>query len=195
MRYWDQDGLPELMLGLLLTITGSAFLAGYALPRESSIAQVYAFVAPIVWGGSSLAMSWGLRKLKERITFPRGGYVALRRPTPAYRVSALVVVLLVGGWMFLLRDGLTRGQSVVAPGVAAFFVVALLVGGLRYRLPHMLGLAAFSLLLGAGAYRINAGSQGALSVMVFLGVAMVLTGALRLRNFLKAFPRPANTEA
>jgi hypothetical protein len=197
MRYWDQDGLPGLVLGLVLIVSGGVFLVGRALPRGSSISQVYAIVAPILWGGSCLAMRWGLKKLKERITFPRGGYVALREPTLTYRASALAAVLLVGAGMALLnaKGGLPQWRWMAAPGFATFFAVALLVGGLQYRLPHMLWLAAFSLVLGAWMYRIRAGVEGGLWVMLWLGGAMALTGAVRLRSFLKANPRTEDAEA
>jgi len=77
-----------------------------------------------------------------------------------------------------------------APGFAMLFAVALLVGGLRYKLEHMIYLAAFSLILGAWMCRIGAGPQGGLWVMMWLGTAMALTGAVRLKRFLKVNPRP-----
>jgi hypothetical protein len=191
MRHWDQDGLPELMLGLLFIASSAVFLVGYALPRGSSTAQVYAQVGPICWAAASLSMRWGLKKLKERITFPRGGYVALSEPTPAYWACALGVVLLVGAGALLLNveGGLAEGTWMAAPGFAALFAAALVVGGLRYKLEHMVYLAAFSVILGAWMFRIGAGPQGGLWVMMWLGTAMALTGAVRLKRFLKANPR------
>jgi hypothetical protein len=192
-RYWDQDGLPEVMLGLLSIASSGVFLVGYALPRGSSTAQAYAQVGPIIWAAASLAMRWGLKKLKERITFPRSGYAAaLSEPNPTYWAYALGVVLLVGAGVLLLNvgGGLPEGTWMAAPGFAMLFAVALLVGGLRYKLEHMIYLAAFSLILGAWMCRIGAGPQGGLWVMMWLGTAMALTGAVRLKRFLKVNPRP-----
>jgi hypothetical protein len=190
-KYWEQDGLPELMLGLLSIASSGVFLIGYALPRGSSTAQIYAQVGPICWAAACLAMRWGLKMLKDRITLPRGNHSALPEPTPTYWASALGVVLLVGAGVLLLNvQGEWPLQRWVAPpGFAALFAVALLVGGFRYKLEHMVYLAAFSLILGALMCRIGAGSEGGLWVLVWLGAAMALTGAFRLWKFLKDNPR------
>lgn len=194
VRYWDQDGLPELMLGLLAIASSGVFLVGYALPRGTSTAQTYAQFGPILWAAASLAMRWGLKRLKERITVPRGGYAAvLSEPSPTYWAFALGVVLLVGAGVLLLNvgaGGMPEGTWMAAPGFATLFAAALLFGGLRYKLEHMVYLAAFSLILGAWMVRIGAGPQGGLWVMVWLGTAMALTGAVRLKKFLKTNPRP-----
>lgn len=197
LRYWSQDGLPDLMLGLMFVVMGAIFLVGRMLPKGASIAQVYSMVAPVLWGISSIAMAKGLKKLKERITFPRGGYVALREPALTYRASVLAVILLVGAGALLLntRVEVPQWRWIAGPGFAMVLAAALLVGGVQYKLPHMLWLAAFSLLLGAWMYWIRAGLDGGLWVMVWLGGAIALTGASRLRSFLKANPRPEDTAA
>ena len=191
MRYWDQDGLPEIMLGLLFIVSSGVFLVGYALPRGSPTAQLYAQVGPITWAAACLAMRWGLKELKERITFPRSGNVALPEPAPTYWAWALGVVLLVGVGVLLLNVNgpFLEGPWMAAPGFALLFAVALLAGGLRYNLTHMLVLAAFSLLLGAWMCGTGAGPEGGLWVMVWLGAAMALTGALRVTRFLHTNPR------
>jgi hypothetical protein len=194
MRYWDEDGLPEVMLGLLSIASSGVFLVGYALPKGSSTAQAYAQVGPIIWAAASLAMRWGLKKLKERLTSPRGGYGAgISETSPTYWAFALGVVLLVGAGVLLLNvggRGMPEGTWMAAPGFATLFAAALLVGGLRYKLEHMIYLAAFSLILGAWMCRIGAGPQGGLWVMMWLGAAMALTGAVRLTKYLKTNPRP-----
>jgi len=190
VRYWNRDGLTELMLGLLMMVSGGVFLVAHALPKGSSFSQVWAFAAPVLWGGSALALKRGMFKLKEQLTFPRGGYVALPEPSTAYWVSALAAVVLVGGGYALIGRGeLERWAWLAGPGIAMVFAVALLIGGLQYKLPHLLWLAAFSLLLGAWIWRLRAGFDGGLWVMVWLGGAFVLSGALHLRSFLNANPR------
>jgi hypothetical protein len=49
-------------------------------------------------------------------------------------------------------------------------------------------LAAFSLLLGGATYVAAAGAKGMLWVMLGIGAALALSGALRFRTFLKTRP-------
>jgi len=189
VRYWNRDGLAELMLGLLMMVSGGVFLVAHALPKGSSFSQVWAFAAPVLWGGSALALKRGLLTLKERVTVPRGGYVALSKPCTTARVSMLAAAILIGGYVLFAWGEVERWGWLAGPGLAMVFAAALLTGGLQYKLPHMLWLAAFSLLLGVWIWRLRAGFDGGLWVMVWLGCAFVLSGALRLRSFLNANPR------
>ncbi len=70
----------DLVLGLNLLIVGGLFLVGYELPKGSALSQNYIWLAQAGWLGSSLGMRYGIKALKERVTAPRGGYVALQEP-------------------------------------------------------------------------------------------------------------------
>jgi hypothetical protein len=197
LRYWSEDGLPDLMLGLMFVVVAAIFLIGRMLPAGSSIARAYPMAAPALWAVSSIAIARALKKLKERITFPRAGYIAFREPALFYRACALALVLLVGVGAVLLNRTAAAPQwrSMAGPALALIFATALLIGGFQYKLRRLLWLSAFSLLLAASMYRMEAGLDGALWVMLWLGGALALTGAARLKSFLKANPRPAYTAA
>jgi hypothetical protein len=186
MRYWSQDGLPDLLLGLMLVVPGIVFLAGEALPKASFSSQAYSFVAPWVWLGCTLALVRIFKRLKERIIFPRAGYVALPDPTWRYWAAMVASAVLFGNGMAFLW---LRWNWLSGPGVALLMVTTLMIGAVQYRLPHMLWLAMVALLLGVATYQVKTGMEGGLWVLVGLGIAMSLTGAWKLRNFLKANPR------
>src|SRR5579862_9619059 len=74
-RYWMEDGLVEITIGLSFV-----FLAGGIV--TAGLSTLAAF-----------GLFWGLKKAKERITFPRCGYVALTQQTGKYRTAL---------WMFAM---------------------------------------------------------------------------------------------
>ena len=55
-------------------------------------------------------------------------------------------------------------------------------------MPRYLWLAGFSLVLGGVTFAAGAGTSGALWVMLAIGAAMALEGALRLQRFLRTHP-------
>ena len=197
LRYWSEDGVPDLVLGLWCACTALIFLAARMLPKGSSAASVYPMAAPALWGLSSLAMVRGLKALKERITFPRTGYVALRERGWRYAFTAALGALPIAVYGVVLTTGfeLPHWERFAGPALAMIFAITLFVGGLRYKLPHLLGLAVFSLVPGAWTYWIEAGMDGTLWVMLSLGGAMAIAGALRLRSFLAANPKPGDLPA
>ena len=140
-------------------------------------------------------MTWGLKTVKERVTSPRGGYVALDEQPVAVgrgmRVSrrALVAVITVAltGLMVAFRD-IAAFRGAMGVGMSAVFVAAYAWGGLKYRLPHMLWLAAFS--TGVGAW-CSAHAGSTLLVVFCQGGALTVTGGIRLWQFVRSHPLPA----
>jgi hypothetical protein len=194
--YWSEDGVPDLMLGLNFLIVGVLFLILFVLPKGSSLAKSYIWAAQAGWLCCSLGMSWGIKSLKERVTAPRGGYVALREPAAKMRMSkwSLWVLTfaasgLIGFIAIVLRTGVAGWERFAIPLVAIVFALTLAVPGWRYKLPHMQWLGAFSLLLGVCVYRLHHGiGESVCEMMIGLGIAMTLAGAVRLWNFLASHP-------
>lgn len=184
--YSTEDGVAELMIGLMLVVAGSAF-AG--IPTE------YFLIPQAVWLASALAMAWGMKTLKERVTSPRGGYVALDEPPITVgggmrvgrRVLVAVIAVALMGFMVAFRD-VAAFPGAMAVGMSMVFVAAYAWGGLKYRLPHMLGLAAFSALVGAWCY---ARSGSSLIVILGQGAGLTVTGGIRLWQFVRSHPLPA----
>ena len=190
------------MFGLMMLGTGGVFFVGYMLPRRSALGKMFSMAGPLLWIAVSLSTSWGLKRLKERVIAPRGGYVAFRQSEGRHRTWIVALAALgaavIAGTVTLFLDLNSRFanrfagielERLIGPGFALCFAFCYVVGGWRYRLPHMVWFSAFSLVLGAWVYRIDAGMQGLLWIMVGLGGAMAVTGAFRLRSFLQANPR------
>jgi hypothetical protein len=103
-KYWNADGLPELVMGLLWMTWGAAWLVGEALPR-GPIWNMYWTFTPALLALSGMAAIWATKKLKAWITFPRAGYVEWKEPSGARRfmagataiMAAAVLVVLIAG--------------------------------------------------------------------------------------------------
>ena len=86
-KYWDVDGLPELMMGLLWMLWGGAWLFGEALPDDWR-ADAFWTAVPALLAGSGVAAIWATKRLKQRLTFPRTGYVDWKEPSRSARLMA-----------------------------------------------------------------------------------------------------------
>lgn len=200
-QYWMEDGLVEILLGLLMSLQSGVYLVAGALPRGPRMDFISTFGAQALCLTVTLSILGGFKKLKARITFPRTGYVALPKPSTKYRTSFFVIALA----LFAVTVGLTGfGPSqtdwlsgMAVPAFAAFFAICLIGGGLQYKQASMLWEGFLTLLFAAGLEGLTdlRGGKGLGALMVMEGISMAIIGAFRLRGFLKANPRPQEIEA
>jgi hypothetical protein len=193
LRNWNQDGLLDLLIGLVMVVPVVTFLVGEALPKGPSWTRAYSFIVPWVWLGCFLALARVFKRLKERITFPRTGYVAF--PDPSWRRRAALLIFANGLAFLWLHWSWVSGLA-----VALVMAATLLIDAFQFRLPHFLWPPIVALLLGVGAYQmgtyqIGTRMQGGWVMFVGVGIIRALTGAWKLRNFLKANPRPEEPAA
>ena len=188
-RYWNVDGLAELMMGLLWMIWGAAWLFGQSLPR-GSVWNVYWMFTPALLALSGVAMVWVTKKLKARITFPRTGYVEWRAPTRAQRLTAATVAMITAAVLvMLISKSRTEGlQHVAAPGIGVILSLGFVVASISQRAPHLLALAGVALILGLAFGASKTGWDAMNWMFIALGGATVLLGAGRLWLFLRSHP-------
>jgi hypothetical protein len=187
--YSTDDGIAELLIGLILVFAATAFAGGRLLPQE------YFLVPQAIWLCSALGMAWGMKMLKERVTSPRGGYVALDEQPITIRGGmrvgrrALVAVMAVAlmGFLVAFRD-IAPFPGAIGVGMSVVFVAAYAWGGFKYHLPHMLWLAAFSTLVGAWCY---AWAGSSLIAILCQGAGLTATGGVKLWQFVRSHPLPA----
>ena len=192
-RYWMEDGLVEILLGLLMSVSIGVFWAAGAIPRGNFTDLVSLGGVQALWLAVMLSILWGFKKLKARVTFPRCGYVALPKPTKVSRISmfALYAVFLV-----IFHFTFTLGQTAV-PVAAVIFALGLVVLGLQVKLARIVWEGVLTLGIGVYLYWFTAlkGSQGGAVLMGMVGSSMAIIGALQFRRFLKAHPLRQETEA
>jgi hypothetical protein len=185
--YWNIDGLPELVMGVLWTVWGALWLIGTALPRGMAHTCFWLVVPPVL-ACSGFFGNWTLRRLKERITLPRAGYARLKQP-PAWAKAIVALAILA-----VVFAPVGDTERTLPPLVLAVVSLGLLSEGGRARNGRQLVLAVISLGLGVWLWRTGAGWIGLNWAFLWLGVAAMVTGALRLRRFLRENPKVAETE-
>lgn len=188
-QHWAEDGLSEIMVGLLFIVMGGGLLVKLALPRWLTLD----LLSSALTAAGALGLSWGFKKLRERITFPRSGYVAFPEPS---RMRWVFLFAMFGVVAVATALGLATHYLTI-PVVAAVFAACFLWGGLRYQQTSLLWEAFLTLLFAACSIWFTnlSGATGVLTLMVMIGTSMAIIGAFRLRRFLKAHPRPQEAEA
>ena len=189
-RYWNIDGLPELVLGLLWMVWGGAWLVGQAVPHDWRWTAYWLIVPPAL-ALSGVTAAWATRRLKERLTFPRAGYVAWRQPDGRTRILVGAGIVVVASALALLV--LTSRAQPAAGNAPAVMTVILSLSfvavGLRQRAPHFLALAGVAVAMALAIGTIASGWASMNWLFVALGAACALVGAVRLALFLRAHPR------
>jgi hypothetical protein len=173
MQYWYVDGTFEFSFGGICLILAAYFYVSHLLTDSWMGGLMIVFFILVMLGGGWLVNRLVMR-MKERITFPRTGYVSFVRKTGSSRwgralllgsvagiISALMTLLLANrpagfDWM-VTASGLLFGAVVTylgfRTGATRFFVNAAISFALGIalgfaNLPENLGLAVFYGLLG-----------------------------------------------
>jgi hypothetical protein len=191
-KYWSADGLPELVMGGLWMVWGSAWLVGERLPRDW--ANVYWMFVPVLLAGSGVAAVYVIKRLKARLTFPRTGYVGWKEPSGRMRLAGAVLAMVIAAGLaavvFRGDAGLAGRAPLVLGGVLA---LAFLGAAARQRAPHLLALAAVAIALGLILGAVAEGWTAVHWLLIGLGAATSLAGWLRLARFRAQHP-PVSVE-
>lgn len=190
-RYWHIDGLPELMVGCLWVVWGAAWLAGEAVPRDWRWTAYWLLMPPLL-AAAAVALNRATRRLKDRVTVPRAGYVAWNPPGYASRVAiaASIVVAALVLAALVLAGGAPferRAPAVLSVSLSLSFIAV----AISTRMPHHFVLAAAALMLTLAIVPLTSGWDAFNWVLIALGAACAIVGAVRLVLFLRAHPRAA----
>ncbi|MCJ7678612.1 MAG: hypothetical protein MUO35_12935 [Anaerolineales bacterium] len=191
-RYWFDDGLVEIGVGLLFLALMALFAVESLAPAESLPAGFSAFGLPVIVIGGMIVLGLALRVIKERLTFPRTGYVAYPRPAPTRRILAGVIgagVSLVIVWLLAARPSLQLALGALQGAALAivFLALSLRTGLLRLAIPGFAALAAGLVATFASLQS----SQGSAITFGAAGATTLLTGSLVLAHYLRTTAPPA----
>jgi hypothetical protein len=143
--YWFADGLNEILAGLFALLLGGLLLLESRVGRETPQAQMLSSIVTMVLAMGALGLPFLLRWMKERLTYPRSGYVAhpdlrpaerLRRLLPGLGIALVLLVLLAASFIASPRVRLFSFSALLWFPAAFAFLFALLM----YRTAHATGL-------------------------------------------------------
>ena len=142
-RYWYEDGLAEITTGCMFVACGLFLFMMRFLRPGSPLACIVAvgLTGLVAFGG--LFVSRALKAIKNRVTYPRTGYVSYRYPGSSGRPwiigSGVGIALAVLGIVLSKADAPTwLGSMSMAQG--------LILGAVLLYIGHRLGLARFYVL-------------------------------------------------
>jgi hypothetical protein len=188
-RYWDVDGLPELVMGALWVVWGAAWLFGQTLERGWTY-NAYWMFTPAFLAGSGVIAVWLIKRLKARFTFPRTGYVEWKKPSRPQRVATAAVALVAAAVLtgVIAAHGRPAAEN-AAPVLGVILSLGFVVVSLRMRAPHHLALAAVAVALGLALGATGGRWDSVNWLFVYLGAASAAFGAVRFAMFLRHHPR------
>jgi hypothetical protein len=187
LKHWNVDGMPELLMGLIWLLMGGSYVLG---PSHGA----FRGVAPLVVLAAILWAKWFLKKLKERITYPRVGYVrpltGMQRQAWSVIAAALLVATIV-----LVRARSWSGDQRSSMAVGLILAVGFAFLAWRQGTPHMLWYAAATPALYVCYYAARGGVLPLEWMFLLLGAICTVGGAIRLGRFLRGNPKQVETEA
>lgn len=188
-RYWNVDGIPELVMGLVWAVWGGALIYGESLPKGGN-SHWYWMVVPMVLVLSGVVSNWAVKKLKERLTYPRTGWVEMKEPSRAVRlVAAGIAMVSAGALAAMIVTGKVSGaEHTVTPAIGLVLSLAFVIASIRQKAPHMLALAVVALVLGFSFGMLKLGWVSLSWMFLWLGMAAAVIGGWRLRRYLAAHP-------
>jgi hypothetical protein len=184
-RYWYTDGLAELASGCTFALL-SVFFWIQATTQSRLIVMLSAFVLPVLVIGGSLLSRRIIAAGKDRLTYPRTGYVAYRpvKKSLGLRAGILGAFLAIIAVLAVQRVELPLGWMIVAEGVA-------IGAGLAYY-AHKFGLARFyalailSVFAGVGAGFATANAElGNAMYFGAVAVGFLVSGGMTLLAYLR----------
>jgi hypothetical protein len=199
-QYWYLDGTFEFSFGGLCLILATYFYATYLLAdywqKVNLPVEMLIFLLAFVGGGfliNRLVMT-----MKERITFPRTGYIAFPRKTGSSRWRRILLISILSAsvsalmTVLLMKRPANFDWTVAASGLLFCGVVVYL--GIRSGVGRFFITATASLVLGiAFGYANLPENLGPAAFYGTLGTAMLLIGGLSLWRYLRQ--NPTQTEA
>jgi hypothetical protein len=194
-RYWYVDGLNEAAFGGLCLLLGIYFqiqdsLQNPSLPRQMLEAGMALFVV-----GIALMLHKLVNFLKERITYPRSGYVSYRRPNTIRRLATGVLAATIASVFSAVLMIAPPGLDWMAGLTGLVLAAVWLFLAWRFQLSRFLALSLVS--LGGGIFLALMQPDGVAGVaaMYFLeGAALLASGGITFWAYLRATQPAGETE-
>ncbi len=192
-RYWYEDGLAELAAGTVILLIALGNLA-IALLMPPELQGVFSAIGlPLILIGGAILSRALVQRLKERLTYPRTGYVSYPRPKPSRHfltagmaIGIALIVSVIGAWL-----SAARCERLIPALTGLFTALLILSVGMRMALTRFYLLAVWQFAAGLLGSRLNLAAPYDL-VWFFgaMGIGLLFSGGFTLFRYLRANPLP-----
>lgn len=187
-KYWYVDGLSEIAGGLIIFFTGLTYWLVYSLENSGLKYLLLIFAQPAVIISGAYLVRLILPKIKEKLTYPRSGYLTFKKPHRNNRVRraliAGLIAAIIGALVGMVYNELPQR---FIPLFSSFFLTVFSIYiGYQVAVPRFYWTGLLILILGGVISWIN--PIGALPYMLLfsgMGVLWIISGWITLFLYLR----------
>ena len=182
LRYYYQDGLVELGVGILFAVIGVDTWLLSITPPGSPLAIAAWILLPLLTIGGIIFVQRFVKNLKDRLVHPRTGFIEYKTKPNRYR-------WLVIGFAFALSisvlvmpyEWFTKGS---ATGGAILYVILASIGA-QVDLRRLIVIGFLGLIFGVAlAFLVQNENAGLALTFAISGCALLISGGFALRKYL-----------
>ena len=185
-RYWYEDGFAEIAIGLLFSTVGGGLYLQYRAEDNPLWLMVVIIGLMLFILFSVVIVRWVVTQLKERVTYPRTGYVEYNeKPDPVAQRFALIFPIIAAAMILFLPEAyniLGVAVGLMMGAIMAFF--AYRTGVWRFLIASLVAIGAGIL---GGYLTLNEIVSTAL-VFGIMGIVLLLSGAVTLLQYIQNNP-------
>lgn len=185
--YYYVDGLPEIAVGLLLLAAGGLLQLWHDVQEGGWLGGLLAAGAILLLVAGGYAARQLVQSLKERFTYPRTGYAALRNEVDPKSQRLWLVALFAVAIFALLFP---RAEELPL-GIGVFFGAMLAYLGHRGQLRRFYYLAAGAIVAGIAAALWLDEIAGTAALFVGTGILMLISGTIVFLRYLHRYAEPS----
>jgi hypothetical protein len=189
-KYWYIDGLAEIAGGLIIFLAGMTYWFVSTLENTAGKMVLLTIAQPVVIIlGSYLSQKY-LPRIKERLTYPRTGYLTFRKPSRNRRIKRILIVGLIAAGIGALVSMLIVTSKVpnqFLPLFSSIFLALFSIYiGYHTAVSRFYLIGFLMVLLGLVISLFN--QEGILPYTLFfsgVGVIWIFSGVITLINYLR----------
>jgi len=181
-QYWFDDGLVELLMGLLFVLLSSLFW-WQATTNSQYSALIGGIVMPLIIILGAILMGVTLRWLKQRFVYPRTGYVTYAKPTNKQRGMSALLGLMIGAVMAVAVTQLAL-EALTTAFIGAGVAIGLFMMGNRMGLMRFYVLAVWSIAAGVIISFLDVDSSLASTLILgLIGLGLAVSGGFSFWHY------------
>lgn len=187
-RYWYIDGLSEITGGIIISLGGFSYYLVSIMKNSPIKFLLLIVVQPVIIIGGSLLARKILPLIKERLTYPRTGYLTFKRPARNNRWKRIFMVVSVAVAISVLVTFITNAlpERLLPFITACFLMIFSAYLGYQNAVPRFYWAGLFILLLGAGiAYLNPTGPLPYMYLFTGTGLIWVFSGLITLILYIR----------
>jgi len=187
-QYWYIDGFSEMLTGLVFLLLGTInILSGIYPPSFGSAVTVGIGYPLVILIGTFGGRKW-VKSLKEKITFPRTGYVKYIQPERSSRVKRMGTAFFVAIMVSIITMVISRGLDPFWVVLGTGLLIAAFIAYLAVQIPlnRFLLLAIWVVIVSLISARILVSEDIQMGILLGgSGIGWLVSGGLSLLHYLR----------